>query len=198
MNSNSVHFQLTHQFRKWRQHVSVHLSTSYHIFFFACRGVDYYLYILFFFFLMIRRPPRSTLFPYTTLFRSERIGTPSPPQIEGWPRIRSGRHTLIAAPTGTGKTLAAFLWAIDDLLRQGEALADETEVLYVSPLKALGNDIQKNLEGPLAELSRLDPSFPTVRVLVRSGDTPARERASMRKRPPHILEIGRASCRERV
>src|SRR5215470_5189954 len=82
----------------------------------------------------------------------ERIGTPSPPQVEGWPRIRSGRHTLIAAPTGTGKTLAAFLWAIDGLLRQAEELRDETRVLYVSPLRALGNDVQKNLMGPLAEL----------------------------------------------
>src|SRR2546426_9015119 len=80
---------------------------------------------------------------------SERVGTPSPPQVEGWPRIRSGRHTLISAPTGTGKTLAAFLWAIDGLLRQGRSLADQTQVLYVSPLKALGNDVQRNLQGPL-------------------------------------------------
>src|SRR5881396_3065636 len=90
---------------------------------------------------------------------TERIGSPSPPQTQGWPKIRSGRHVLIAAPTGTGKTLAAFLWAIDGLLREGAGLADETRVLYVSPLKALGNDVRKNLIGPLAELSGLDPEF---------------------------------------
>jgi ATP-dependent Lhr-like helicase len=117
----------------------------------------------------------------------ERVGTPSPPQIQGWPAIRSGSHTLIAAPTGSGKTLAAFLWAIDDLLRQGSALADETRVLYVSPLKALGNDVRKNLEGPLAELARSDPAFPEIRAVVRTGDTPAHERAAMGRKPPHIL-----------
>ena len=118
---------------------------------------------------------------------TERVGQPSPPQLEGWPRIRSRRHTLIAAPTGTGKTLAAFLSAIDELLRQGTDLRDETEILYVSPLKALGNDVQKNLSRPLAELRAMDPSLPEVRVLVRTGDTPQHERAAMRKRPPHIL-----------
>ena len=118
---------------------------------------------------------------------TERVGTPSPPQLQGWPRISTGRHTLISAPTGTGKTLAAFLWAIDGLLRQGDRLAAETQVLYVSPLKALGNDVQKNLQKPLAELSRLDRDFPEVRVLVRTGDTPPSQRISMSKNPPHIL-----------
>ena len=117
----------------------------------------------------------------------ERIGQPSAPQTEGWPRIRSGHHTLIAAPTGTGKTLAAFLWAIDGLLRHGDTLAGETQVLYVSPLRALGNDVQKNLQVPLAELRSREPGFPEVRVQVRSGDTPGAERSAMRKRPPHIL-----------
>jgi ATP-dependent Lhr-like helicase len=131
--------------------------------------------------------PLSHFHPVVQRWFRERVGTPSPPQVEGWPKIRTGRHTLIAAPTGTGKTLAAFLWAIDGLLRQGQTLADETQVLYVSPLKALGNDVQKNLAHPLAELSRLDSSFPEVRVLVRSGDTPAGARTAMRKRPPHIL-----------
>ncbi len=117
----------------------------------------------------------------------ERVGSPSAPQVEGWPAIRSGHHTLIAAPTGTGKTLAAFLWAIDGLLRQGSTLADATDVLYVSPLKALGNDVQKNLQQPLAELREREPMFPEVRVLVRTGDTSASERAAQRRRPPHVL-----------
>ena len=125
--------------------------------------------------------------PTVARWFSTRVGTPSAPQVAGWPRIRTGQPTLIAAPTGTGKTLAAFLWALDGLLRQGPALADETEVLYVSPLKALGNDVQKNLEGPLAELRALDPSFPEVRVSVRTGDTPAKDRAGMTRRPPHVL-----------
>jgi ATP-dependent Lhr-like helicase len=116
-----------------------------------------------------------------------RFGEPTAPQREGWPAIRAGHHALIAAPTGTGKTLAAFLTALDALFRQGESLPEETQVLYVSPLKALGNDIRKNLDGPLAELRTLDPSLPDVRVLVRSGDTPAARRAAMAKRPPHVL-----------
>ncbi|MGH7726449.1 MAG: DEAD/DEAH box helicase [Candidatus Eiseniibacteriota bacterium] len=129
----------------------------------------------------------SHFHPTVARWFRERIGEPSAPQVEGWPRIRSGRHTLIAAPTGTGKTLAAFLWALDGLLRQGDSLADECEVLYVSPLKALGNDVQKNLSAPLAELRALDPAFPEVRVLVRTGDTPAGERTKMRKHPPHVF-----------
>src|SRR5882672_10682223 len=131
--------------------------------------------------------PLQEFHPSVRRWFLERIGKPSPPQRDGWPSIRSGRHTLIAAPTGTGKTLAAFLWAIDDLLREGDSLADQTRILYVSPLKALGNDVRKNLQGPLEELARLDPTLPQVRVLVRSGDTMAGERASMRRRPPHIL-----------
>jgi ATP-dependent Lhr-like helicase len=117
----------------------------------------------------------------------ERLGTPTPPQERGWPEIRTGQNVLIAAPTGAGKTLAAFLIALDGLLRQGDALPDATQVLYVSPLKALGNDVQKNLTAPLAEIRASDASLPEVRVLVRSGDTPARERAAMTRRPPHVL-----------
>ena len=119
-------------------------------------------------------------------FRS-RFGEPTAPQERGWPSIRTGRHTLIAAPTGSGKTLAAFLSAIDSLLREGRDLPDATKVLYVSPLKALGNDVQRNLQGPLGEIRGDDASLPEVRVLVRSGDTTAGERDRMRKRPPHIL-----------
>ncbi|MGH9869035.1 MAG: DEAD/DEAH box helicase [Candidatus Polarisedimenticolia bacterium] len=130
--------------------------------------------------------PLSRFCPPVRDWFARRLGTPSEPQVRGWPLIREGHHTLIAAPTGTGKTLAAFLWAIDDLLGQ-DALADETRVLYVSPLKALGNDVQKNLQGPLDELRAAHPSLPEVRVLVRSGDTPASARAAMSRRPPHIL-----------
>jgi ATP-dependent Lhr-like helicase len=131
--------------------------------------------------------PLQSFHPVVRRWFRDRIGEPSPPQVEGWPEIRTGRHTLIAAPTGTGKTLAAFLWAIDGLLRRETDLRDETHVLYVSPLKALGNDIQKNLQEPLAELREREPSFPEVRVLVRTGDTPSSARTAMTKRPPHIL-----------
>jgi len=122
-----------------------------------------------------------------------RFGSPTEPQIAGWPHIIAGRTTLIAAPTGSGKTLAAFLACIDELVRKalnGE-LRDRTEVLYVSPLKALGNDIQKNLEGPLAEIMQLAAErgilMPEIRTAVRTGDTLALERQRMLRRPPHIL-----------
>ncbi len=117
----------------------------------------------------------------------ECLGEPSPPQQQGWPKIAAGEHVLIAAPTGSGKTLAAFLHAIDGLLRQGNALPPALQVVYVSPLKALANDVQKNLQQPLAELRELDPSLPDVRVLVRTGDTAVADRAAMTKVPPHIL-----------
>jgi ATP-dependent Lhr-like helicase len=115
------------------------------------------------------------------------LGPPSEPQRRGWPLIREGRHTLIAAPTGSGKTLAAFLWALDRLIGSGSQLPDQTQVVYASPLRALSNDVQKNLQTPLAQLRQLDPSLPQVRVLVRSGDTPASARSAMRRLPPHIL-----------
>lgn len=118
---------------------------------------------------------------------ADRFGAPSPPQQQGWPEISTGKNVLIAAPTGSGKTLAAFLCAIDSLMRQGDTLPDETQVLYVSPLKALSNDIRKNLQQPLLEIGSLEPFLPEVRVLVRTGDTPQSERASMIRRPPHIL-----------
>ncbi len=124
---------------------------------------------------------------------AERLGEPSAPQRQGWPLIREGKNVLIAAPTGSGKTLAAFLACLDSLFRQalGGQLSDQTRVLYVSPLKALGNDVQQNLIRPLEEIyararaEGLDPQ--PIRVQVRSGDTRASERAGMVKRPPHIL-----------
>ena len=122
-----------------------------------------------------------------------RFGTPTEPQELGWPHILAGRTTLISAPTGSGKTLAAFLACIDRLVRKALAgdLADRTEVLYVSPLKALGNDIQKNLEVPLGEILALAGErgllMPEIRTAVRTGDTLAHERRAMLKRPPHIL-----------
>src|ERR1700674_5151294 len=122
-----------------------------------------------------------------------RFGTPTEPQEQGWPHILAGRTTLISAPTGSGKTLAAFLACIDRLVRKALAgdLADRVEVLYVSPLKALGNDIQKNLEGPLSEILALAGErgllMPEIRTAVRTGDTLPQERRAMLKRPPHIL-----------
>ncbi|MEO7150010.1 MAG: DEAD/DEAH box helicase [Rhodanobacteraceae bacterium] len=119
--------------------------------------------------------------------------TPTPAQQQAWPAIQSGRHALIAAPTGSGKTLAAFLAAIDALVRRGVegALTDETHVVYVSPLKALSNDIRINLESPLAgireELQRLGLPDVEIRAAVRTGDTPQAERNAMRKRAPHIV-----------
>ena len=115
----------------------------------------------------------------------ERFGSPTPVQAAGWPPITCGESTLIAAPTGSGKTLAAFLCAIDRLLRLEAAgeLPDTTQVVYVSPLKALGNDIQRNLLAPLAELGASE----LLRVLVRTGDTPPAARAAMIRRPPHVL-----------
>src|SRR5450432_2089173 len=123
--------------------------------------------------------PLSTFQPAIQRWFAERLGDPTPSQREGWPAIRAGKNTLIAAPTGSGKTLAAFLSALDDLLSQGAALEERTQVLYISPLKALARDIQKNLETPLAEIRALDPSLPELRVSVRTGDTSAKGRASM-------------------
>ena len=122
-----------------------------------------------------------------------RFGTPTEPQEQGWPHILAGHTTLIAAPTGSGKTLAAFLACIDRLVRKALVghLSDRTEVLYVSPLKALGNDIQKNLEIPLGEILQIAGErgllMSEIRTAVRTGDTLAKDRRLMLKRPPHIL-----------
>jgi len=123
----------------------------------------------------------------------KKFGTPTEPQEQGWPHILARRTTLISAPTGSGKTLAAFLICIDRLVRKALSgdLMDRTEILYISPLKALGNDIQKNLEGPLGEITALAGEkgllMPEIRTAVRTGDTLAHERQKMLKRPPHIL-----------
>ena len=120
-------------------------------------------------------------------------GVPTPCQLKAWPVLKQGRGVLVAAPTGSGKTLAAFLSAIDDLVREllaEGALPDETRILYVSPLKALSNDVEKNLREPLGAINRalegLGVACPLT-AAVRSGDTPASERDRMKRRPPHIL-----------
>ena len=145
-----------------------------------------------------------------------RFGEPTPPQVAGWPAIQRGDHTLILAPTGSGKTMAAFLWGIDTLRRvEGEEWRVEVQnsrihnqetgerkqprdksgpgiqIVYISPLKALNNDIERNLRVPLAGIRKqaqeMGLDLPRISVAVRSGDTPQRERQAMLQRPPHIL-----------
>src|SRR5713226_7678620 len=137
--------------------------------------------------------PLSWAHPLVADWFINMFGTPTEPQELGWPYILAGRTTLISAPTGSGKTLAAFLACIDRLVRKALAgdLQDRTEVLYVSPLKALGNDIQKNLEIPLGEILQMAGErgflMPQIRTAVRTGDTLMHERRAMLKCPPHIL-----------
>jgi len=122
-----------------------------------------------------------------------RFGKPTEPQLRGWPRIREGRDVLISAPTGSGKTLAAFLHCIDALIRQARRgdLPEQTEVVYVSPLKALSNDIHKNLDIPLMEIRALAAErgilLSPIRTALRTGDTPQSERQHMTRERPHIL-----------
>ena len=130
----------------------------------------------------------------TRTWFARRFGVATEPQARAWPEIRAGRDVLISAPTGSGKTLAAFLICLDRLVTQGVdagALDDRTEVVYVSPLKALSTDINKNLESPLADLAALADeqgvSLPRIRTGVRTGDTSAWEREQMRRQPPHLL-----------
>ena len=135
----------------------------------------------------------SRFHPLIAEWFTSSVGIPTDVQVQSWPVIQSGADVLIAAPTGSGKTFAAFLSCIDRLFKQALAreLDDHTQVLYVSPLKALSNDIQKNLQQPLAEIGNAALSagllMPELRVLVRTGDTPMTERQQMLKRPPHIL-----------
>ncbi|MBI3355730.1 MAG: DEAD/DEAH box helicase, partial [Nitrospirae bacterium] len=137
--------------------------------------------------------PLSWFHPLISEWFQSHIGQPTDVQVQAWPAIQSGSDALIAAPTGSGKTLAAFLSCIDSLFKQALAreLDDHTQVLYVSPLKALSNDVQKNLQKPLAEIGQAALQagllMPELRVLVRTGDTPMTERQQMLKRPPHIL-----------
>jgi ATP-dependent Lhr-like helicase len=135
----------------------------------------------------------NLLHPLVASWFAERFGQPTEPQQRGWPEIAAGRNTLIAAPTGSGKTLAAFLIALDGLVRRwlDGTLEEKIYVVYVSPLKALGNDIHRNLEVPLAEIAARAEvagmgTLP-IRAAVRTGDTPSGERQAMLRRPPHIL-----------
>jgi len=138
--------------------------------------------------------PLAAFHPAVAGWFAQTFPAPTEAQVAAWPAIRSGRHTLVAAPTGSGKTLTAFLSAIDMLVREGVrdgGLSDRTVILYVSPLKALSNDIRINLEAPLAgireQLRQQGLPDLEIRTAVRTGDTPASERERMKRRPPHIL-----------
>jgi ATP-dependent Lhr-like helicase len=137
--------------------------------------------------------PFTGFHPAVATWFERTFGEPTPPQMEGWPAIREGKHTLIASPTGSGKTLAAFLCAIDELVQRGlsEGLDDRVSVLYISPLKALSNDIDKNLQAPLegirGTLEELGYGDVDIRTAVRTGDTPSHMRTKMVKKPPHIF-----------
>ena len=137
--------------------------------------------------------PLSRFHPIIAEWFMARFGAPTEVQTRSWPALTHGPDVLIAAPTGSGKTLAAFLSCIDSLFKQALAgeLEDRTRVLYVSPLKALSNDVRKNLQQPLAEIADAALAagllMPEIRVTVRTGDTPAWDRQQMLRRPPHIL-----------
>ncbi len=159
--------------------------------------------------------PLAAFLPPTRQWFESTLGQPTPPQAQGWPAIQRGEHTLILAPTGSGKTLTAFLWAIDQLFRthstqyaipsteygirnaesssktRSKSTRNSIEVIYISPLKALNNDIERNLRVPLAGIRRaaeqMGIDLPEIDVAVRSGDTPSKERQAMLRKPPHIL-----------
>ena len=142
---------------------------------------------------MPSHPVLEEFHPVVRAWFNRTFRAPTPPQILGWPSISQGKNTLILAPTGSGKTLAAFLWGINHLVEQSlhEQLAPGVRILYVSPLKALNNDIERNLETPLAgiaeEARTLGISLPPLRTEVRTGDTPQSRRAAMVRHPPDIL-----------
>ena len=132
--------------------------------------------------------------PVVETWFARRFGAPTPAQLQAWPLIADGRDVLVTAPTGSGKTLAAFLYCLDRLIAEAVTrgqLEDRTQVLYVSPLKALSNDVRRNLEEPLLELravaTELGFPAPQVRTAVRTGDTTARERREAVRHPPHVL-----------
>ena len=135
----------------------------------------------------------SSFHPAVRTWFERKFRGPTDAQALGWPEIISGRDTLISAPTGSGKTLAAFLVSIDRLIRRAEKepLTDEVNVLYISPLKALSNDIRRNLEDPLAEIEQvalgLGYQSHGIRTALRTGDTTQAERQAIVKTPPHIL-----------
>jgi len=142
---------------------------------------------------MSAHPALDAFHPAVAAWFARSFPAPTDAQCQAWPAIADRRDVLVAAPTGSGKTLTAFLAAIDALVREGlsHGLPDTTLVLYVSPLKALSNDIHLNLEAPLAgireQLAELGLPDVEIRTAVRTGDTPQAERAALRKRPPHIL-----------
>ncbi|MEO1365938.1 MAG: DEAD/DEAH box helicase, partial [Acidobacteriota bacterium] len=137
--------------------------------------------------------PDDALEPFHPLVQAwfrEEVGTPTEAQALAWPRIAGGEHVLVSAPTGSGKTLTAFLWALDRLLT-GAWPGDRLRVLYISPLRALNTDVRRNLQKPLEALKRRFAAAGTpaarVQVMTRSGDTPQAERRKMLRHPPEIL-----------
>src|ERR1700684_2311847 len=137
--------------------------------------------------------PLSRFDDLTRRWFTDRFPTVTEPQLLGWPEIQAGRDVLISAPTGSGKTLAAFLIALDSLVRKSRTgeLGSQTEILYVSPLQALSNDVQKNLDVALFRIAALAAEqgilLAPIRTAVRTGDSPASERLQMMKHAPHIL-----------